>query len=100
MFCNRQIVKLNTTQNIIFSDRKIKYLQNLIPIRYIKNLCKLIILTLIKVGFLGVGLRWWMVGGEGVGKITPCLTLVRTMQEAINLAHKYTHRFSLQKYTF
>ena len=39
-------------------------------------------------------------GGEGVGKITPCLTLVRTMQEAINLAHKYTHRFSLQKYTF
>ena len=31
-----------------------------------------IILTLIKVGFLGFGLRWWMVGGGGgVGKINP-----------------------------
>ena len=57
-----------------------------------------IILTLIKMVFLG---GWFaMVEGGGVGKITSCLILVRIMLESWNLAHKYTHRFSLRKYTF
>ena len=33
MFCNHQIAKLNTRKNLIFSNREIKYLQNVIHLR-------------------------------------------------------------------
>ena len=41
------------------------------------------------------GLFW-----GGWGKITPCLKLVRTMLETLNLARKYACIFSFRKYTF
>ena len=52
-------------------------------------------LTLIWVDFLGICFEV----GE-VGKITPCLKLVRVMLETSNLVNTYTHIFSFRKYTF
>ena len=50
--------------------------------------------TLIWVGFLGVRFE------VERGKVTPCLKLVRSMLEIINLVRKYAHIFSFRKYTF
>ena len=57
---------------------------------------RILFLTLIWVGFLGVRFEVGR-GGKG-GKITPCLKLVRIMQETSSLARKYTHIFSFRKY--
>ena len=40
MFCTHQITKLNTPQNLFFPDREIKYLRNLIPLRYLIDVSK------------------------------------------------------------
>ena len=40
MFCNHQIAKLNTPNIFCFSDRKINYLRNLIPLMYLIDLSK------------------------------------------------------------
>ena len=50
-------------------------------------------LTLIWVDFLGVHF-------EVGGKITPCLKIVRIMQETSSLARKYTPICSFRKYFF
>ena len=54
-------------------------------------------LTLTWVGFLGVRFQ---VGGEGEGKITPCLNLIRIMLETSSLARKYVPICSSRKYTW
>ena len=55
---------------------------------------KFCILILIWVVFLGVPFA------KGVGsKITSCLKLVRIMLKTWNLVHKYTHVYSLRKYS-
>ena len=55
-------------------------------------------LTQIWVGFLGVCFE--VEGGDGGGKITLCLKLIRIMLETWNLVHKYTGIRSFRKYTF
>ena len=35
LFCNHQIVKLDTSKFLFFSNRKIKYPRNLISLRYL-----------------------------------------------------------------
>ena len=58
----------------------------------------LVSLTLIWVGFLGVGFEV----GRGGGELPPppYIKLVKIMPETSNLARKYTHLCSFREYTF